>query len=405
MKKKKKTQKWIKFRHKVITKLARGVLAAYTENTYGVKVEPFAEQNGRQYLVLLNHQTPFDQFFVGMAFDGPVYYMATEDIFSLGWISSLLRWAVAPIPIKKQTTDLTAVANCMKVVKEGGTIAIAVEGNRTYSGKTEYINPAIAKMVRRMKVPVALFRIEGGYGTQPRWGDGIRKGSMRAYISEVIEPEEMAGMSEEALYKRITEGLYVDDTEIGKNYYYQKSAEYLERAIYVCPDCGLSEFVSCNDIVMCKKCGQKVRYLPSLTLEGVNGQFPFTHVSDWYEYQKKFINQLDTGAYVDAALYHDQVRLSEVIVNKHKKLLRKEAEIALYGDRIVVDEGCKQELVFPFSEVTALSVLGKNKANIYHDKKVYQIKGSKRFNALKYVNIYYRFKNVAEGNNGEFLGL
>ena len=37
---------------------------------------------------------------------------------------------------------------------------------------------------------------------------------------------------------------------------------------------------------------------------------------------------------------------------------------------------------------------------------VYQIKGNKRFNALKYVNICYRCKNILKGDeNGEFLGL
>ena len=61
---------------------------------------------------------------------------------------------------------------------------------------------------------------------------------------------------------------------------------------------------------------------------------------------------------------------------------------------------------FPFDEVTAVSVLGRNKLNIYHNKKVYQLKSGKRFNALKYVNIYYRYKNVSKGDtDGKFLGL
>ena len=49
------------------------------------------QQGDRAYLILMNHQTAFDQFFVGMAFKGPVYYVASEDLFSNGWISSLLR--------------------------------------------------------------------------------------------------------------------------------------------------------------------------------------------------------------------------------------------------------------------------------------------------------------------------
>ncbi|MBQ8267441.1 MAG: hypothetical protein IJZ21_03560, partial [Clostridia bacterium] len=59
-----------------------------------------------------------------------------------------------------------------------------------------------------------------------------------------------------------------------------------------------------------------------------------------------------------------------------------------------------------FDEISAVSVLGRNKANIYFLDKVYQLKGDKRFNALKYVHIYYRHKNITKGNECEqFLGL
>jgi len=72
----------------------------------------------------------------------------------------------------------------------------------------------------------------------------------------------------------------------------------------------------------------------------------------------------------------------------------------------VVQEGTGQELVFPFSEVTAASVLGRNKLNLYHDGRVFQFRSGKRFNALKYVQLYYRYNNSIRGNNDDqFLGL
>ena len=87
-------------------------------------------------------------------------------------------------------------------------------------------------------------------------------------------------------------------------------------------------------------------------------------------------------------------------------MLRESAKIALYGDRIAIDEGTEKEWILPFGELFAVSVLGRNKLNVYLKNEVYQISGSKRFNALKYVNIYYRWKNIKEGNiDGKFLGL
>lgn len=402
----KKRENWIKSRHRIVRNIILCFLGPYTRWRYRIRVERFREQGDRAYLILMNHQTPFDQFFVAMAFEGAVYYLATEDLFSNGWVSSLIRWLVAPIPIKKQTTDFGAVMTCLRVAREGGTIALAPEGNRTYSGRTEYINPAIAGMAKKMKLPIALFRIEGGYGVQPRWSDCIRKGKMRAYVSRVIEPEEYGSMSAEELAERIREGLYVDEGVADGIFQSAKRAEYLERAVYVCPYCGLSRFESSGAEVSCKTCGRTVTYGEDKTLTGKGFEFPFRFMTEWYDYQQDYVNGLNLAEFTVEPVFRDTADLYEVILNERKNLLKKNVRLSLYGDRAVVEEGTEGELVFPFGEVTAVTVLGRNKLNIYHDKKVYQFKGNKRLNALKYVNFCYRYKNIVRGKEEEkFLGL
>lgn len=402
----KKKRKWIKFRHKVIRNFAYMILYPYVKLKYNIKIHKFTAQQKRPYLILLNHQTPFDQFFVGMSFKGPIYYLATEDIFSQGFLSSVIRYAVAPIPIKKQTTDASAVMNCIRITREGGTIAIAPEGNRTYSGKTEYMNPAIAGLAKKLGLPILLYRIEGGYGAEPRWTDKVRKGKMEAFVSEVINPEEYKELTNEQLMKRIKNGLYVNEAKKDVLFKSKKRAEYLERAIYVCPFCKLSTFHSNKNEITCQRCNKTVIYGEDKALYGKGFDFPFTFVNDWYEYQKDFINSLDLTAYFDTPLYEDTAELRQVIVYKKKLLLRKKSVINLFGNKITIDQKSENELVLPFEEISAVSVLGKNKLNVYINDKIYQIKGSKRFNALKYVNIYFRWKNISRGDkNGEFLGL
>ena len=405
MAKKKKKEKWLKFRHKVVTGLLRFTLGVYTRLKYGVKVKKFKEQEDRPYLVLFNHQTAFDQFFVGMAFKGPIYYLASEDIFSKGWVSSLIRWLVAPIPIKKQTTDIGAILNCIRVAREGGTIAVAPEGNRTYHGRTVYMSPSIVPLAKKLGLPIVLFRIEGGYGVHPRWSDVIRRGRMQARVVRVIEPAEYASMTDDQLLDALNQGLDWDDTTIGGEYYHKKSAEYLERVMYVCPDCGLSEWESCGDVITCRKCGQRVRYLPDLRLEGLDRPFPYTYVKDWYRYQEKFISELHPEDYIDHVVYEDEVSLSRVILYKHKEAIADDVTVRLWGDRMhLVGKGV--DIALPFGEVSVMSVLGRNKLNIYIGQELYQLKGDKRFNAVKYMNFYYHYTNVQKGEtNGEFLGL
>ena len=403
--KKDKAKKWMKFRHRVVRNILFAILGPYSCLKFGIKIEPFREQENRPYLILLNHQTSFDQFFVGLAFKGPVYYVASEDLFSNGFISKVIKYLVEPIPIKKQTTDVKAVMNCIRVAKEGGTIAIAPEGNRTYSGKTEYMNPSIAPLARKLKIPIALYRIEGGYGVQPRWSDVVRKGKMRGYVSRVITPEEIAALSEEELLSAIKEGLYVNEAVNDGEFHHKKRAEYLERAAYVCPFCGLSEFESNADVIECKKCGKKFRYLPTKQLAGVGFDSPFQFFDDWYEYQQDFINNLDVLQYVEKPIYCNAAAFFEVIPYNKKVRLAKQVSLSLFGDRIEVNTE-NENLVFSFDETAAVTVLGRNKLNIYHGGKIYQIKSGKRFNALKYVNIFHRYKNLKSGeNDGKFLGL
>ena len=403
-KKKKKTAKrqpWLRFRHRVVRNLACLILKPYSYLKYGVRVEKFKGQEKRPYLVLANHQTPFDQFFIGMAFKGPIYYMATEDIFSLGFVSSLLRYLVAPIPIQKQASDVKAVMTCMRVAREGGTIAICPEGNRTYSGRTEYMNPAIVGMVRALKVPVAFYRLEGGYGVQPRWSDVVRRGSMKGYVSRVLSPEEYAAMSDHELMEVIKRELWVDEACLGGEYRHPRAAEYLERALYVCPFCGLSTFESHRDTVKCLKCRRSATYLPTKELKG---DFPYAFVGDWYDAQAAFINGLDVTEEPEP-LYVERARLSEVIPYKKKQLMSKDAAVELYGHGVHLTYG-EEELELPFGEISAAAVLGRNKLNLYHKGRIYQLKGDKRFNSLKYVHLCYRYKNLKKGDgNGQFLGL
>lgn len=402
MAKQKKNKKWCKFRHKVVRTMLGWTLGVYTKLAYGLKVERFRQENRRQYLVLSNHQTGFDQFFVGLAFRQPIYYVASEDIFSMGFVSRLIQYLVAPIPIKKQVTDVRAVMNCMKVSKEGGSIAIFPEGNRTFSGITGAMNPAIVGLIKRLKLPVAFFKIEGGYGIQPRWSDVRRKGKMKAYVSCVMEPEEYQALDNTALFERIQRELYQNEANSDNLYEHEQSAEFVERVLYLCPTCGITHFRSQGDTVECTTCGKKARYLPNTELSGED--FPFRYVADWYEYQQRYVNNMNMFSYVTEPIIQDRCSVYQVELYKKKKCLAEDVQLMLYGDRLEFRGGfCLQ---VAFAKAQTITILGKNKLNIYYEDNVYQIQGDKRFNALKYLNLYHRYMNLAtEGVHGEFLGL
>ena len=94
--------------------------------------------------------------------------------------------------------------------------------------------------------------------------------------------------------------------------------------------------------------------------------------------------------------------MTKVIVYKRKEPLLKNARLELYGDRVVING----DMVFPFKDTHAVTVLGRNKMNIYFGGEVFQFKGGKRMCALKYVHMFHRFQNIQRGeSDDQFLGL
>ena len=400
----KKRENWMKPRHKVVTALLRPIVSLLAKR-YHIKIDRFAQQGERNWLILANHQTDFDQFFVGLAFRGPLYYVAMEDLFSNGWVSRLIKYLVAPIPFKKASADLRAVMNCIRLAKEGGSIALFPEGNRTYSGHSCYINPSVASMAKKMGLPIAIFRIEGGYGIKPRWADTIRHGHMRAGVRRVIEPEEYQALSKEELYELLCKELWVDERTDDALYHGKALAEGLERALYVCPDCGLSAFDTHGDIMTCRRCGKQYRYLPNKQFQALSGESRFRYVADWYDYQEDYIRQLDLSAYADTVLYQDTVDLCEVIVYDRKRPVLRHVPLALLTDRLDLDDG---KMILPYADIKAMACIADHKLNIFYQDTIYQVQGDVHFNALKYCNIYYHaIYRKEEHSDGEFqfLGL
>ena len=397
---------WVRPRHRFVFRLLSPLLGLLTRLKYRVLVDRFVPDSPGPYLILYNHQTPFDQFFLMMSFPFPIYYVATEDIFSKGFLSSLLRYLVAPIPIRKMKTDLAALGAIARVAREGGSIAIAPEGNRTFSGRTEHMSPAIAHLVRRLRLPVVFFRIEGGYGACPRWSDVVRRGPVRAYPSRVLRPEEYATLSGGDLFDLIRQELSVSEAAPGGPYRSSRRAEYLERMLYVCPFCGLSVFRSSGNTVECLSCHRRTLYQEDRSLRGLGFDSPFAFAADWYDHQQRFVSSLDLSRDLSSPLFVDHpVRLYEVRELRRKVPLARGQTLRLFGDRLILGED-PDARAFPFREIQGMAVIGRNRLNFYLADQTFQLRGDRRFNALKFVHLYYHFVNVEKGDpHGEFLGL
>ena len=371
---------WTKRRHARVFALLRPVLRLYFRLRYNFKAQP-GGLGKSAYLIISNHQTTMDPFLLSLSFRFPVYFVASDDLFNLK-VSPLIKYLVAPIPKSKSLCDVAAMMGVLRVIKEGGAVGIFPEGNRTVSGGQWEMTDAIAKLAKKLKVPLVIYNICGGYGTDPRWGHSIRKGRASGGVRAIVSAEELSVLSTEQLFTLIKDGLTVNDAESGVSFHSRKRAEYIERALYMCPVCNkISGIISHKYKFRCKHCGTESVYTEKLSISpAVAG---FERIYDWYEWERREI--------VKAVTEGERIEDGGILFRESIKLKRKKK---LDGDRVSIDKdklviySKTHEQVFPLSEITALTMVGKKKFNFYHEGKILQVKGDKRFCAIKYVHIF-----------------
>ena len=381
-------KKWTKKRHSFVFAFLRVIFRPFTKLRYNYTAKK-SDIKG-PCVIMCNHTTTMDPFFVSLSFKAPIYFFASDDIFNIKVASPIIRYLVAPIPKSKSMSDLQAVRDCLTVLKEGGAVGLFPEGNRTLSGGQWEMTDAAAKLVKLSKAPLVLYNIEGGYGTDPRWGTKIRKGKMTGYVKRVISSEEYKNMSVDELYEIICRELNVAvQRGEGTKFKSRKRAENIERVLYMCPKCNaVSSIVSKGKRFSCRKCGAKWEYGEELF---ISPKEPFDSVYDWHEWERSRLKEKIKNS--DVFFSDFDVKFFESVRLKRKK--------KLLGDRISADtkglyvfaDGDVSKF-FPFAEMDGFTAVGKRKFNFYYHGKTLQIKGGKKFCALKYLHLYEGVKNV-----------
>ncbi len=375
-----KNKKIIKKRHTAYFKLAKPIGKFYAIK-HNFKYEKFKMKKGKGYLIMSNHQTLLDPMLMAMSFNRPLYIVASDHIFNKSIPSRAMQHCFGPIKKKKATSDISFIVDCVSVAKKGGNVLIYPEGNRQWADFLFNIDRAIVKLVRMLKLPLMLYNLNGGYGVNPRWGNGLRKGEFTGTIKKVYTVEEIKEMSDDELYKTIVDGLRVIDSERGKTYKSKVRAEYLERELFVCPICKKEHtLVSKGEFVTCNSCGLKVEYTEDLKLKSDNKDFKFTLLVDWYRFQLDYIKNYELKG--DDVIYKDApVKLIEKTTAVRKILAN--GELTLTKNELKISD-----FTIPVKDVTSLTVIGGTKLIVNVGDKSVMVKGHERFNPLKYILIF-----------------
>jgi len=378
-----KKEKIVRKRHIFWFSILKALMLVFLRITKGYKRINKFDNRKQNVIVLSNHQTDIDCIYISLHFKRTLYFLMTDSVTSNVTIYKLLDHIFAPITKKKGTNDSAAVRKMIQIAKEGGSIAIFPEGNRTYAEFQYPVNESISKLVKILKLPLVLFNMHGGFGVSPRFKNKDRRGKIYGEIKKIIYPDEYRMMSDEELQKLIIDNLKVYDSESNETYKSNRRAEYLEKMLFVCPKCNQSNTLySKGKTIICKNCGLEVEYTENLHLKSLDPEFKYTILNDWYQMQKKWVKEKEIVP--DEIIFKDDnVRLFTSNSNQKRKLLSK-GNIVLTDKELMFDN-----ISFKIKDIEISSVI--SGLNFYFslvDGSTYLVKGKKRFNPLKYVLMF-----------------
>ena len=382
----------------------------------------------RPYMILCNHACDLDPLMVINSVPGVVHALASDHLFKHPVFGKFVAYIASPIPIVRAQMDLKSIQEAMQVRKDGGSLLIFPEANCCFSSKTSYIAPSIAKLVKKFKMPLALFNVRGSYLTKPRWSNSWRKGRTSCVLVRVIEPEELAKMSVDEIYDAICEALSFNEMEYQREHHFTFKGHDLmdgaERMLYQCPKCGkMMVMKSEGDSIFCTECGYKVTMNREGFLEG--DDVVFDSFDRWDDWQREQAVRLVSEGHYDATGQTPVIITPENELYKAKRaeknVLMGEGSFALYSDRFVfdtpnavetdeegntVDLGPKQ-FVWHFDDITKLSCVHKNRIQIaVGEKEYFEIHSANTYrSAYAYMIYFYCLKRHAQGKKLDFFGM
>ncbi len=246
-------------------------------------------------LIVSNHTSNHDYKFIATAIrPARINFLVTYHFFTFKKLAFWLK-IIGAIPKYQFATDLEAMKKIQYVVqKQKGSVYIAPEGTVYSSGHLGYMSPAIAKMIRFLRVPVYACKIEGAGLGNAKWSKTTHTGKVHIDTRRIISAEETRSLDKDQIMARLTDALSYDEFEFGRREHVtvkgDDKAEGFETMFYRCPCCN-SEFNirSKGNDVFCTKCGAKATIQDDFTFKWEGDRQYFENYSQWYDWQYQHV--------------------------------------------------------------------------------------------------------------------
>lgn len=410
----KKKQTYNMLHHKVVFTLVKPLARAFMRIGFswrGLHL-PKNAPKFEQYVALSNHNSDLDVIALCCALPGVCHFIASDHILKWKPWGKIIKYGCEPIPIARAQMDIKTIKDVLQCKKEGGSIGIFPEGGCGYSGRTSYIAPATAKLIKQLGLPVYMYGIEGDYLLAPCPTKHLRRGRVDSVLRGTLTAEQVKELSVDELLDCINSNLYVDAYEKQRENMYRykgkKLAEGLETSLYKCPRCkAMCRMKSEKDDFFCEECGYRLKYDEYGFFEGED--VIFDNITDWDDWQRQeIVRCINEGVY-------DLTGKQPIFTDEQEELIISEkgrdteslgkGTFSMYADRFEL-HGEGLDFVWRFDEIEKLRATERTHLTFSTGGDTYiNLRSDRERSSYKYMLHYNALRLYAKGKPMDFFGV
>ena len=206
---------------------------------------------------------------------------------------------------RKFTTDMHLLRSIRHVLKENGDVlCMYPEARYSPVGTTAILPESLGMLIKRSGVPVVALIHHGNYLHTPFWNyRKKRKVPLYTTMTKILSAEDVAEKSWEEINEIVTEAMQYNEYtwQLENNIRITEDfrAEGLHKVLYQCPACKKEHrMASKGTELFCQECGKRWEMDELGRLKAVEGETEFSHIPDWYEWQRAEVRaEIERGEY------------------------------------------------------------------------------------------------------------
>ena len=247
-------------------------------------------------LYLMNHCSFIDlEIAATILYPRPFNIICTSDGFvGKDW----LMHAIGCIPTNKFTSDLHLLRDMSHAVKKlGNSVLMYPEASYSFDGTSTPLPETLGGCLKLLGIPVVMIRTFGSFSRNPLYNNlKRRKVKVSAEMEYILSPEDIKEKSVDELNAILKENFTFDywrwQKENGIKITEDFRAEGLNRVLYKCPHCMAEGKMRSEGIsIVCDGCGKTYDLTEDGTLEAKDGEGAFTHIPDWYAWERECVKK------------------------------------------------------------------------------------------------------------------